>query len=111
MNMSVLPWLVGSTAVFMVANSALKLYANQGGLWMLVGALLLFCFGNVLMVQIMRGSGLGLAIALSVIFQMVAISLLAVVVFGERLMPIQWAGLALGVVAVMLIAWPKGAGA
>ena len=110
MTAGVLPWLLASTAVFMVANSVLKLYAVQGGWSLLSAALALFCLGNLLMVQVMRGSGLGLAIAVSVIFQMVAITLLAVTVFGERLGPLQWAGLALGVVAVGLIAWPRGAG-
>ncbi len=103
-------WLLASTIVFMAANSVLKLHASGGGYGLLAGALVLFCIGNTLMVQVMRGEGLGVAIALSVIFQMVAISVLAVVVFGERLSPIQWAGIGLGVIAVALIAWPKGAG-
>ncbi|WP_284165408.1 hypothetical protein [Frigidibacter sp. SD6-1] len=107
----VLPWLIGSTAVFMAANSALKIHATNGGWAMLIGALALFCIGNTMMVQVMRGSGLGLAIAMSVVFQMVAISLLAMVAFGERLTGLQWAGIGLGVVAVLMIAWPKGAGA
>ena len=104
-------WLMASTAVFMAANSALKIYAGGGTLWVLLGALALFCVGNTLMVQVMRGEGLGVAIVLSAIFQMVAITLLAAVAFGERLAPPQWAGLALGIVAVAMIAWPKGAGA
>ncbi len=95
----------------MAANSALKVYAGSGGQWVLVAALALFCVGNFLMVQVMRSEGLGVAIVLSAIFQMVAISLLAAVAFGERLAPMQWAGLALGIVAVAMIAWPKGAGA
>lgn len=104
-------WLIASTAVFMAANSALKIYAGGAAIWVLLGALALFCLGNTLMVQVMRGEGLGVAIVLSAIFQMVAITLLAAVAFGERLAPLQWAGLALGIVAVAMIAWPKGAGA
>ncbi len=104
-------WLIASTTVFMAANSALKIYAGNGGVITLVGALALFCLGNFLMVQVMRGEGLALAIVLSAIFQMVAITLLATFAFGERLAPLQWAGLALGIVAVGMIAWPKGAGA
>lgn len=104
-------WLLASTAVFMAANSVLKLHATQGGYGMLAGALALFCLGNTLMVHVMRGQGLGLAISLSVVFQMVAITLLAVLVFGEKLTAVNWAGIGLGIVAVVLIAWPKGAGA
>lgn len=101
-------WLAASTLVFMAANAVLKLHASGGGYGLLAGALALFCVGNTLMVQVMRGEGLGIAIALSVIFQMVAISIMAVVLFGERLGPLQWGGIALGVVAVAMIAWPQG---
>lgn len=101
-------WLAAATAVFVAANGVLKTYALKGGVPVLVGALALFCLGNWLMVQVMRGSGLGVAIALSAVFQLVAISVLAIVVFGERPTPLQLAGMALGVVAVALIAWPQG---
>ena len=77
---------------------------------MLLGALVLFCLGNWLMVQVMRGGGLGVAISLSAIFQLLAITAMAMVVFGERPTPVQLAGMALGVVAVALIAWPSGGG-
>lgn len=108
MNSAVFLWLGASTAVFMGANSVLKIYAQKGGLAFLIAALVLFCVGNTLMVQVMRANGLGLALALSVIFQLVAITLVALVFFGERPSPLQWAGVALGVVAVAMIAWPQG---
>jgi drug/metabolite transporter (DMT)-like permease len=108
MNWVTLAWLGASTAVFVAANGVLKTYAQQGGIWALVGALALFCVGNTLMVQVMRGQGLGVAIALSVVFQLVAITAMAFVVFGERPSGLQLAGMALGVVAVLMIAWPEG---
>jgi drug/metabolite transporter (DMT)-like permease len=101
-------WLGASTVVFVAANGFLKTYAAKGGLPVLIGALALFCLGNWLMVQVMRLNGLGLAIAMSLIFQLVAITAMAFVVFGERPTPLQLAGVALGVVAVALIAWPTG---
>lgn len=106
MNAVVLAWLVASTAVFVAANGVLKTYAVQGGWLTLTAALALFCVGNTLMVQVMRANGLGLAISLSAVFQLVAISAMAMVVFGERPSPLQLAGMVLGVVAVMMIAWP-----
>jgi small multidrug resistance pump len=106
MNPGIFAWLAASTAVFVAANAVLKTYAVQGGWWVLTGALLLFCVGNTLMVQVMRGNGLGLAISLSAVFQLLAITLMAVVVFGERPSGVQMFGMALGVVAVALIAWP-----
>ena len=101
-------WLVASTGVFMAANAVLKTYAVQGGWWVLTGALALFCVGNTLMVQVMKANGLGLAISLSAVFQLLAVSVMAMVVFGERPSGVQILGMCLGVVAVALIAWPAG---
>lgn len=108
MNAVAFLWLGASTGVFVAANAVLKTYAVKGGLPVLLGALALFCLGNGLMVQVMRANGLGLAIALSAIFQLVAISLMAILVFGERPSGLQLAGMALGCIAVALIAWPQG---
>ena len=108
MNGLVLAYLSASTVVFMAANATLKTYASKGGPWVLIGALALFCVGNFLMVRVMRENGLGLAIALSLIFQLIAITLMAMVWFGERPQPLQVAGLVLGVVAVTMIVWPQG---
>lgn len=102
-------WLGLATTVFVAANAVLKTYAVKGGLPVLIGALMLFCLGNWLMVQVMKANGLGLAIAVSAIFQLVAISVMAVFVFGERPTGLQLAGMALGCVAVAMIAWPAGA--
>ena len=108
MNGLILAHLIGSTAVFMAANAALKTFAVQGGNGLLTGALALFCLGNFLMVRVMRENGLGLAIALSFIFQLIAITVMAMVLFGERPSPRQIAGILLGVVAVAMIVWPGG---
>lgn len=102
-------WLGLATGVFVGANAVLKVYAVKGGVPILFGALALFCLGNWLMVQVMKANGLGLAIALSAIFQLVAISVMAIFVFGERPTGLQLAGMALGCVAVAMIAWPAGA--
>ena len=101
-------WLAASTAVFVAANGVLKSYAIKGGPPVLAGALALFCLGNWLMVQVMRANGLGVAIALSVVFQLIAISAMAMVVFHERPTGLQLGGMALGIVAVVMIAWPAG---
>ena len=102
-------WLGLATAVFVGANAVLKVYAVKGGFPVLIGALALFCVGNFLMVQVMKANGLGLAIALSAIFQLVAISVMAIFVFGERPTGLQLAGMAVGCMAVAMIAWPTGA--
>jgi glucose uptake protein len=74
----------------------------------LLGALALFSVGNVMMVRLMRESGLALAISVSSVVQLVLLTLVAILWFGERPGGLQMAGIALGVVAVALIAWPQG---
>lgn len=97
-------YLAASTAVFMAANAMLKTYALGAGVAVLIAALLLFCLGNYIMVWVMKGGGLGMAISLSAVFQLIAITAMAVVVFGERPSAVQMAGMGLGIVAVALIA-------
>jgi small multidrug resistance pump len=108
MTPAVFAYLAGSTGVFMVANSLLKTYAAKGGLGMLVAALAAFCLGNFLMVRVMRENGLGIALPLSLVFQLVAITIIAFVVFHERPTVLQMAGVGLGIVAIGMIAWPTG---
>ena len=101
-------WLCGAMAVFVTANAVLKSYAGSGQIAVLIGALALFCIGNVMMVRLMREQGLGVAVAISSVVQLVVIAVVAFVVFGERPTAVQLTGMALGVVAVALIAWPTG---
>ncbi len=101
-------WLLAAMAVFVLANSVLRTYAASAYLPTLLGALGLFSLGNVMMVRLMRESGLALAISVSSVLQLVLISLVAFAWFGERPTGLQLAGMALGIVAVVLIAWPQG---
>lgn len=102
-------WLSGAMAAFVLANSVLRAYAASGA-WPTL-ALALFCFlvGNLMMVRLMRESGLALAVSISSVVQLVALALIGVLWFGERLTGVQTAGVALGIVAVAMIAWPTGA--
>jgi glucose uptake protein len=102
-------WLAGAMAVFITANSVLRAYVANGQVLVLLGALALFTAGNLMMVRLMRESGLAVAISVSSIVQLVIIGLVAWFVFGERPTGLQVAGMALGVVAVAMIAWPAGA--
>lgn len=100
-------WLCGAMAVFLTATSALRLYIGTGQLAVLIGALALYCVGNLMMVRVMRDSGMALSVAVSSVLQLVLATVIAVAVFGERPTPLQWAGIALGVLAVALIVWPQ----
>lgn len=44
---------------------------------MLLASLACFCLGNYLMVRVMRENGLGMALALSLVFQLVAVTVIA----------------------------------
>ena len=95
-------------AVFVAANSVLRTYAASSYLPTLLGALLLFSLGNVMMVRLMRKSGLALAISISSAAQFVLISAVAAAWLGERPTGLQLTGMGLGIVAVVLIASPQG---
>ena len=99
-------WLGMAMAVFITANSVLQAYVANAQLWVLLAALALFSIGNLMMVRLMRESGLAVAISVSSIVQLVMIGLVAWFIFGERPTGLQIAGMALGVVAVAMIAWP-----
>jgi small multidrug resistance pump len=101
-------WLSMAMGVFVLANSVLRTYAASAYWPTLLGALALFSLGNIMMVRLMRESGLALAISISSVAQLVLISAVAVFWFGERPTPRQLAGMALGIAAVILIAWPQG---
>ncbi len=109
MSSGLMLWLAGAMAVFITANSVLRAYVGNAQVWVLAAALLLFCVGNLMMVRLMRESGLAVAISVSSIVQLVMIGLVAWFIFGERPTGLQIAGMALGVVAVAMIAWPQGA--
>lgn len=101
-------WLAAAMAAFVGANTVLRSYAHSGVALMLASALGLFLVGNLIMVRVMREGGLALAVAISSVVQLVLLALIGVVLFGERLSPLQMAGVALGIVSVALIAWPQG---
>lgn len=101
-------WLMGAMAVFVTANAVLRAYAGNGQVIILIGALCLFTLGNLMMVRLMRESGLAMAISISSVLQLILISVVAFLIFGERPSGLQLAGMALGIVAVTMIAWPQG---
>ncbi|MCU0825851.1 MAG: hypothetical protein MUE52_00225 [Tabrizicola sp.] len=99
-------WLAGAMAAFITGNAVLRAYVASSQVPVLIGALVLFTIGNLMMVRLMRESGLAVAISVSSIVQLVVIGLVAWFIFGERPTGLQIAGMALGVVAVAMIAWP-----
>lgn len=90
-------------AVFVGAASSAKAWALAPGTPMLLATLALYTVGNLIMLVLVRQIGMATAFSLSGVLQLVAINLLAIFAFGERVGPLQTLGLVLGVLAVALI--------
>lgn len=99
--------LAAAMLLFLGAASSLRAYAGGSGIGWVVAALLLYCVGNLMMVPLMKANGMAVATAASAVLQLLMASLVAVIVFGERLLAIQWAGIGLGTLAVVFILWPQ----
>ncbi len=106
MNITYILWLTGAAGVFLGAATASRGYIGNSNIWLLVLSLGLYLVGNLMMLRLMREGGLGLAISLSAIVQLIMVNVIAYTVFGERLSPVQIAGVGLGVVAMALMMMP-----
>jgi small multidrug resistance pump len=106
MSPQFLLWLAGAMAIFISAATASRVYIANGDPLTLGLSLGLYCLGNLMMVRLMREGGLGLAISASAVVQLVVVNVIAFLGFGERLSAPQMAGVALGIVAMMLMLFP-----
>lgn len=95
--------LVLATAIFLAAAAAAKQWALAPHVWKIVLALLLYSAGNLVMLKLVRDFGMATAFSISAVLQLVAVNLIALIYFGERLGFVQGAGVVLAVVAVAMI--------
>jgi small multidrug resistance pump len=99
-------FLAGASAIFIAAASATRAYiSSDNWLWVAL-SLFLYAAGNIVMIRIMREGGLGLAISISAIAQLILVNVIAFAVFNERLTNVQLGGVAIGIVAMVLMMWP-----
>jgi glucose uptake protein len=111
MSLAFVTLLAVASAIFIAAASATRAYiSSDNWLWVAL-SLALYAAGNLVMIRIMREGGLGLAISISAIAQLVLVNVIALAVFGERMTTIQLGGVALGILAMVLMMWPGKAGA
>jgi glucose uptake protein len=100
-----------ASAIFIAAASATRAYiSTDNWLWVAL-SLFLYAAGNLVMIRIMREGGLGLAISISAIAQLILVNVIAMAVFQERMTNVQLGGVALGILAMVLMMWPNKAGA
>ena len=99
-----------ATIIFLFAATVAKQWALAPHVGKIVLALALYSAGNLVMLKLVRDFGMASAFSLSAIIQLVAVNLIALVYFGERLGMIQGAGVLLAVVAVAMITLGPAAG-
>lgn len=92
-----------ATVIFLLAATVAKYWALAPSIGKVVLALALYSSGNLIMLKLVRDFGLASSFSLSAIIQLVAVNLIALVYFGERLGMVQGAGVLLAVVAVAMI--------
>jgi multidrug transporter EmrE-like cation transporter len=103
MNPAALLQLAAATAIFVLAAAAAKSWAVAPSLGRIAVTLALYTLGNLLMLRLVRAFGMSAAFSLTAVIQLVAINVIAILVFGERLGPIEGLGVALAIVSVILI--------
>ncbi|MCX7305573.1 MAG: hypothetical protein NTV73_14770 [Hyphomicrobiales bacterium] len=110
MNLWGMLWLGLATVIFLLAATVAKYWAIAPHVGKILLALVLYSLGNLIMLRLVRDFGMASAFSLSAVIQLVAVNLIALVYFGERLGPVQGAGVVLAVVAVGMITLGPAAG-
>ena len=110
MNLWGMIWLGIATVIFLLAATVAKHWAVAPHAGKVVLALALYSAGNLIMLKLVRDFGMASAFSLSAVIQLVAVNLIALIYFGERLGVVQSAGVMLAVVAVAMITLGPAAG-
>ena len=103
MNLFGLAQLGASTVIFLLAATAAKQWALAPGLGKILLTLALYSLGNLVMLRLIREFGMSISFSLSAVIQLVAVNVVALALYGERLSAIQAAGVVLAIVSVALI--------
>jgi glucose uptake protein GlcU len=103
-NASAIAQLAASTGVFLLAASTAKSWAIAPSLGRIVLTLALYTLGNLIMLRLIRVLGMSTAFSISSVIQLLAVNIIAILVFGERVGPIEGMGIVLAIVSVALIA-------
>lgn len=103
MNVFGMAQLGASTVIFLLAATAAKQWALAPSLGKIVITLALYTLGNLIMLKLIRDFGMSISLSLSAVIQLVAVNVVALAFFGERLTPIQAVGVGLAIIAVALV--------
>ena len=92
-----------ATLIFIGAASAAKAWALAPSAGRMALTILLYTAGNLLMLRLIRQVGMATAFSLSAVLQLVAVNLVAILVFGEKVGVLEGVGILLAILAVALI--------
>ena len=92
-----------STVIFLMAATAAKQWGLAPSLGKLVATLVLYTLGNLVMLRLIREYGMSISLSLSAVIQLVAVNVIALAVYSEKLNAMQAVGVGLAVVSVALI--------
>lgn len=92
-----------STVIFLLAATVAKSWALSPGIGKLLLTLALYSAGNLIMLRLVREFGMASAFSLSAVIQLVAVNVIALAWFGEKLSFMQGSGIMLAIIAVGLI--------
>jgi len=107
MKLGFILWLALSAVIFVSAATASRLYVTTTNVVWVLLSLSLYIVGNLIMIRLMREGGLGLAVSISAIAQLILVNVIAFGFFQEKLSPLQMGGVAIGLLAMVLMMWPN----
>ena len=103
MDLTAILQLAAACAIFIAAASVAKAWALSPAYGLVALTLLLYAAGNLLMLRLIRSVGMATAFSVSSVLQLVAVNLVAILFYGERVGIAEGVGIVLAVVAVALI--------
>src|SRR5690349_5864894 len=92
-----------ATSIFIGAAASAKSWSISPSAARLVFTLALYMVGNLLMLRLLRQIGMATAFSVTAVLQLVAINLVAILVFGEKVGAIEGTGIVLAIAGVALI--------
>ena len=92
-----------STVIFLAAATTAKQWGLSPSLGKIVLTLALYSLGNLVMLRLIREFGMSVSFSLSAVIQLVAVNIVALTFYGERISALQATGIALAIAAVALI--------
>ena len=110
MNFSAFLQLCVATSLFIGAASSAKVWSLSPSFGWAIFTMMLYVAGNLLMMHLLRQIGMATAFSITAVLQLIAINLVAIFVFGERVGLAEGTGIVLAIAGVALITFAPQAG-